>query len=315
MNEVGRMSRRRALGIIGGAAVAGALSPFAANRAAEGRKRKVLFFTKSSGFEHDVVKRRGGELGLAERTLIEVGKKHAFDVTATKDGTIFDGDLSSYDAFFFYTTGDLLQAGTDKTPPMSAKGKEALLAAIHSGKGFLGSHSASDTFHSPGKRFETQEKPDPYIAMLGGEFIRHGPQQTARVRVIDSAFPGQKLAAGGFEIREEWYSLKNFAPDIHVLHVLETAGMEGLDYKRPPFPLSWARMHGKGRVFFTALGHRDVVWTSTLFQAMLVGAVAWCCGDAAAEIPSNLKEAAPGAGVLPPEREAKAAGSGSGKSK
>jgi len=307
------ISRRRALGVIAGSTVAGGLLSLARESAAQKRPRKVLFFTKSSGFEHDVVKRKGTELGLAERTLIEVGKKHGFEVTATKDGTVFDGDLASYDAFFFYTTGDLLEAGTDKQPPMSTKGKEALLAAIHAGKGFLGSHSASDTFHSQGKRFETQEKPDPYIAMLGGEFIRHGPQQTARVRVIDSAFPGQKPAAGGFEIREEWYSLKNFAPDIHVLHVLETKGMEGLDYKRPPFPLSWARMHGKGKVFFTALGHRDDVWTSHLFQEMLAGALAWCCGDASADIPSNLKEAAPEAAVLPPEREEKAAAGGKAK--
>jgi len=307
------ISRRRALGVIAGSTVAGSLLSLARESVAQKRPRKVLFFTKSSGFEHDVVKRKGTELGLAERTLIEVGKKHGFEVTATKDGTVFDGDLASYDAFFFYTTGDLLEAGTDKQPPMSAKGKEALLAAIHAGKGFLGSHSASDTFHSQGKRFETQEKPDPYIAMLGGEFIRHGPQQNARVRVIDSAFPGQKPAAGGFEIREEWYSLKNFAPDIHVLHVLETKGMDGLDYKRPPFPLSWARMHGKGKVFFTALGHRDDVWTSPLFQEMLAGALAWCCGDASADIPSNLKEAAPEAAVLPPEREEKAAAGGKAK--
>lgn len=314
MKQVVRMSRRRALGVIGGSAVAGSLFSLVREATAQKRPRKVLFFTKSSGFEHEVVKRKGGELGLAERTLIEIGKKHGFDVTATKDGTVFDGDLAGYDAFFFYTTGDLLETGTDRTPPMSAKGKEALLAAINAGKGFLGSHSASDTFHSKGKRFETQEKPDPYIAMLGGEFIRHGPQQTARVRVVDSSFPGQKPAAGGFEIREEWYSLKNFAPDIHVLHVLETAGMDGLDYKRPPFPLSWTRMHGKGKVFFTALGHRDDVWTSPLFQEMLAGAVAWCCGDAAAEIPPNSKEAAPESAVLPPEREEKAA-AGGGKAK
>ena len=71
------------------------------------------------------------------------------------------------------------ESGTDKTPPMSVQGKEALLAAIREGKGFLGVHSASDTFHSKGKRFETQQQPDPYVAMFGGEFLSHGCQQVA----------------------------------------------------------------------------------------------------------------------------------------
>lgn len=84
---------------------------------------------------------------------------HGFDVIATKDGRVFDSDLAQYDAFFFLTTGNLTDSGTDKTPPMSVQGKEALLAAIRDGKGFLGVHSASDTFHSKGNRFETQPQP------------------------------------------------------------------------------------------------------------------------------------------------------------
>jgi type 1 glutamine amidotransferase len=60
---------------------------------------------------------------------------------------------------------------------MSARGKEALLAAIRNGKGFIGVHSASDTFHSKEEPYETQPQLDPYIAMLGGEFLSHGSQQ------------------------------------------------------------------------------------------------------------------------------------------
>ncbi len=66
---------------------------------------------------------------------------------------MFDSDLARYDAFFFVTTGSLTEAGTDNALPMSAQGK-ALLAAIRDRKGFLGVHSASDTFRSKGRRFE-----------------------------------------------------------------------------------------------------------------------------------------------------------------
>ena len=106
-----------------------------------------------------------------------------------------------------------MDAGTDKTPPMSAQGKEALLAAIRNGKGFLGVHSASDTFHSKGSRYETQQQPDPYIAMLGGEFLSHGSQQEAHVKVVDASFPGLQGLGEDFTVMEEWYSLKNFSKD------------------------------------------------------------------------------------------------------
>jgi len=61
--------------------------------------------------------------------------------------------------------------------------------------------------------------------MLGGEFLGHGSQQEARVRVVDANFPGLRALSEDFTIKEEWYSLKNFRQDNHVLLVLETAGM------------------------------------------------------------------------------------------
>lgn len=118
-------------------------------------------------------------------------------------------------------------------------------------KGFIGVHSASDTFHSKGSRFETQRQPDPYIVMLGGEFLSHGSQQEGRVSVIDPNFPGQRGFNKDFIVSEEWYSLKNFSKDNHVLLVLETAGMHDPDYKRPPFPL--LECEKKGRAVSTIM--------------------------------------------------------------
>lgn len=294
------ITRRSVIGALGAAALAATLPTRAVW--AEPKKRKVLFFTKSSGFQHSVVTRKGEELSHAEKILVEIGTKHGFEVHATKDGTIFDKSLGDFDAYFFLTTGNLLDRGTDMTSPMSAKGKDALLEAVKSGKGFLGSHCASDTFHSTGAAFETQATPDPYIAMLGGEFIRHGEQQKTKARVTDSKFPGMKGVGEALEVQEEWYSLKNFAPDLHVIQVLETAGMRNPDYQRPPYPVTWARKHGKGRVWYTALGHREDVWTNPLFREMLAGSISWAVGDVEADVASNLAEAAPKAGTIPPEK-------------
>ncbi len=283
-----------------GAALAAA-SPFfatALQATAPENRPKILFFTKSSGFEHSVVKREGDAPAYAERVLKEFAGAAGFDVEATKDGTVFDGDIDQYAAFFFYTTEDLTQVGNDKNPAMSAKGKARFLEAIAAGKGMIGSHCASDTFHSPGDRRKASATPDPYIAMLGGEFISHGPQQEAKMRVVDTAFPGigeQKE----FKLNEEWYSLKNFAPDLHVLLVQETEGMQGQDYKRPPYPATWARQHGKGRVFYTSMGHREDVWTNPLFQSIVVGGLRWATGQVDADITPNIKAVTPDAVALP----------------
>jgi hypothetical protein len=291
----GHFSRRRMLQYSGLALASGMLAQVGR---AEDQPRKVLFFTKSAGFEHSVIHREGNELGHAERILVEIGHKNGFDVTATKDGTVFDGDLDQYAAFVFYTTGDLTTEGNDKQPPMTAKGKQALLDAVHSGKGFVASHCGSDTFHSTGDQWKNQEKKDPYIEMLGGDFIIHGEQQEARMTVADPHFPGIEPAEEGFVMLEEWYSLKNFAPDLHVLLVNETEGMRGKDYDRPAYPATWARKHGKGRVFYTSMGHREDVWTNPIFQSVLMGGLRWATGVVDADVTPNVDRVTPHASKL-----------------
>src|SRR5258708_1599331 len=119
------------------------------HRLVSARKRSVLVFTKSSGFEHDVVKTPDGKPSIVEQAVRDMGQKHGFDVNATKDGRIFDSsDFRAYSALFFFTTGDLTKSGTDGQPPMTENGKKALLEAVHSGVGFVGAHAASDTFHT-----------------------------------------------------------------------------------------------------------------------------------------------------------------------
>jgi len=261
--------------------------------------KKILYFTKSSGFEHSVVRRKGDSLAHSEKILIAMGKQHGFEVTASKDGRIFDGEHEKYDGYVFYTSGDLTKVGKDKGPAMSKRGKQALLDAVRKGKGFIGLHSATDSFHSPGKRQETQAERDPYIEMIGGEFVSHGKQQEATMRVADSDFPAFDKLGKEYRLLDEWYALKNCADDLHVLLVNETEGMEGPVYQRPAFPATWARPHGKGRVFYTSMGHREDVWTHPIFQSVLIAALRWTTGLIDASIPPNLEHAAPGAGKLP----------------
>ena len=275
--------------------------PFGWTNAAEPAKKSILMYTRSQGYQHDCVKRKGTELSLAETIVTDLGKKHGFEVQCEKDGRVFESkDFSKFDGFVFETQGNLLdEKSQDGSPPMTEAGKKALLAAVAAGKGFVGSHCASDTFHSPGPGNQNQEpdKIDPYIKMVGGEFIVHGAQQKAYMRVIDGSFPGLK-GVKDFELNEEWYALKNFAPDLHVILVQDTMGMKGAMYERPLYPETWARMHEKGRVFFTSMGHRDDVWKNEIFQNLLLGGLSWALGNVNAEIPPNLDKAAPKAKEL-----------------
>jgi type 1 glutamine amidotransferase len=240
-----------------------------------------------------------------ETVLLPICKEQRWDLVSTKDGEIFTPEnIAAFDAFLFYTTGDLTAPeATDGSKPMSKEGKKALLDAIRDGKGFVGFHCASDTFHSPGDQAESQPvgERDPYIKMLGGEFVVHGAQQTTTMTVADPKFPGADSLGRSFQKHEEWYSLKNFADDLHVILVNETEEMHDKCYERPPYPATWIRKHGKGRVFYTSMGHREDVWTSPEFHSLVIGGISWAVGDADADATPNIKKVTPEANVLPPK--------------
>ena len=289
------MKRREMLASAGAAVLGLSTFPFGWAAAAEKKKQKMLYFTRSAGFEHGAVKRRGDELSFSEKTLIEMGQRAGFEVECSKDGGVFDGDLDQYDCIAFYTSGDLTRPKEGQGPPMTAEGKQKLLDAIAAGKGFVGFHSATDSF----QRREPDQR-DPYIAMLGGEFVSHGPQQEATVTVTSPKFPGIAKAGVGKSLRlhEEWYALEKFSKDLHVILVQETEGMNGGCYQRPPFPATWARMHEKGRVFYTSFGHRDDIWTNPVVQKIMLGGIAWVMCNVDADVTPNVDKVTPKANQL-----------------
>lgn len=292
-------------------AMAGASFVFV-DHACAANKKSVLVFTKSSGFEHQVVKRVDGKPSILENAVTALGTKYGFDVATTKDGGVFDSsDFHKYSAVLFFTTGDLTTVGTDKNPAMSQQGKKSLLDSIHGGLGFVGVHAASDTFHTPpdtpdnANRYVAHgEQSDPYIRMLGGEFITHGSTprlQTANIIVNDSKFPGLEGVSAPVSLNDEWYSLKDFRSDLHVILTLDTKGMTGEPYQRAPYPMTWARMKGNGRVFYTAIGDRPENWSNEFFLNLLGGGIRWTIGDAQASLTQNLTQAAPGYAEIPPK--------------
>src|SRR5437762_795545 len=164
--------------------------------------------------------------------------------------------LKQYDGVVFAnTTGDL---------PMP--NPRDLIDFVNSGKAFIATHSGSDTFHGF----------SPYIEMLGGEFLTHGAQATVECLNQDPHHPATRHLGDSFFVHDEIYILKNFHRDqVHGLLWLDkhpNTGMPG-DY-----PIAWCKRFGKGRVFYTSLGHREDVWENQSYQKHITGGIRWALG-------------------------------------
>ena len=200
---------------------------------------------------------------------------------------------------------------------MTAAGKAAFLDAIKQGNGFIGLHSATDTFHT-GETADTDtnrprtwryhnpgaEADRHYVRMIGAEFIIHSVQQVAQTRVTDQEFPGFEKCGASISLMDEWYSLTDFSKDLHVLLVQETEGMTGIPYQRPPYPATWvARKHGQGRVFYTSHGAiRGDVWTKPRLPGYSFQGVAGLWEMWTLKSPPTSKPSPPNAGNCLPSR-------------
>jgi hypothetical protein len=178
--------------------------------------------------------------------------------------------LKNYDAVIFAnTTGDL-----------PIPDKEAFLNWIKSGKGFVGMHSASDTFHGY----------PPFIEMIGGEFLSHGAQVEVEAINQDMECPACRHLPGTWTVFDEIYLLKNF--DRTKVHGLLTLDKEPNKKTPGDYPIAWIKEYGQGRVFYTSLGHREDIWDpawkdgqrknseeiSRQYQQHILGGIKWALG-------------------------------------
>jgi type 1 glutamine amidotransferase len=81
--------------------------------------------------------------------------------------------------------------------------------------------------------------------------------------------------------------------------------MKGWMYQRPNYPETWARMHERGRVFYTSMGHREDVWENPLFQGLVIGALSWATGKVDASVEPNIAKVTPGYRNIPSAPAAK----------
>ena len=240
------------------------------------RQRKAVLAwadTRNGIAQHDsvshalaVIEHLGYESGAYDtyiRTDSNIISKHPL----MTDGKPASGgpSLSTVDAIFFLGHREV---------QLDAQQKADLLAFVkEDGKGFVAGHTATTAF---------QSWPE-FGDLLGARYDGH-PWNTAYGTVIneDPSFPATKHLPPTFNISEEFYQASEFSRDkIRVLLRLDVAKMPSnpeLHRTDGDFPLAWAKMYGKGRVFYSAFGHAASAWDNPDVYRMYFEALKWSLG-------------------------------------
>ncbi len=275
------------------ALIAVALSGLAATHAQPPpAPKKLLFLTHAALYKHT-------SLGPAERAVTELGKQGGFAVT-TVEG--YKQEAARIDLAFltpeYLAPFDGLMLMTNGNLPLDDGQKRALLDFVRNGKAFIGAHCAALTLYNYPEFGE----------MLGGYYRRSIKQnKIAVLKVEDPTHPATKMLGGSWPLVDEFYQFGTapwdasrptenvdvlfgnhiplgFSRDsVHVLISIDTGKTDLTDVPelKPggDYPQAWYRTFGKGRSFYTALGHRDDIWSNDpVFRAHVLGGIRWALG-------------------------------------
>jgi uncharacterized protein len=244
------------------------------------RKHVLAWADVRNGYQHDSIShavatieqlgRASGEYDTFIRTDSQPITKHPITFptgTGIATGEQFQArNLTFYDAIFFFGVREI---------DLTAEQKADLLSFVKDdGKGFVAAHSAATAFFSWPEFGE----------MLGGRFDEHPWGVTdATVVIEDSRFPAMRRFPPTVVLHDEHYQVKDYSRNrVHVLAHLD-AGK--LDLKAPlvhrtdrDFAVAWTKRYGKGRVFYSTLGHDIESWDNPIISDMYFQAIRWALG-------------------------------------
>lgn len=246
-------------------------------------RKRVLAIGEVKGWQHESVSHAlasfeqwGKETGLWDtfiKTDTQLVTKKKLPANAK--------NLDYFDAVIFYTTGEL---------PMDEEQKASLLAFVRDeGKGFLAVHSAADTFY----------KWPEYGDLVGGWFDQH-PWNTFEAPIIveDKNHPATAHMPNSFTTRDEIYQFKNYSRDkVRVLMRLDESKIDlknkNVHRTDGDFAVTWVKDYGKGRVFYSTLGHVEEAYDKPDIKQMYVEGLKWVLGLTQGDTKPHPKPALP----------------------
>jgi uncharacterized protein len=273
----------RASWIVSVAALAVAAS-FCAAEEKDAGKKKILFFSPSFGFRHSVVTRpTTGELSYAEKEFKKFADKAGYEVFFSQDCHDLENEkqFKQYDAILLYTTGN---------PIIN---RDAFLKYVRDGGAIIGIHTATDSFRMDtpygrdGKDGQLNGWPE-YISFIGAAFRTHGPSHApVAIKVEDPNSPATTMIPKDWKIGDEMYLFERFDRNkVHMLISIDNEAtseesLKGHVIKPGEYcPVAWTNTEGKGRMFYTSLGHVEEIWTNPIYQKHVLGGIAWALGQA-----------------------------------
>ena len=260
-------------------------------------RKKLLFLTHAGLYKHS-------SLEPAETAVTEYGKTGGFDVTTLQG---FKQESRALDMSFLtpeYLNGfDGLMLMTNGNLPFTPAQKQSIIDFVRNGKALIGTHCATLTMY---------DYPE-FGEVLGGYYLRSivptemiAKGKVGVLKVEDPNHPATKMLGSSWPINEEFYEfghavwdaskpaenisavgrlhiLMPFSRDrVHVLLSLDTDKTDLSDLPNVPkgdYPQAWTRSFGKGRTFYTTLGHRDDIWAhDAVFRAHVTGGIRWALG-------------------------------------
>jgi len=239
------------------------------------RTRKVVLAwadTRNGQAQHDSVSHA---LAVIERLGYDSG---AYDTYIRTDSHIISktplkttGDpgsggpnLNNVDAIFFMGHRDV---------PLDDKQKAELLSFVRDdGKGFVAAHVGLTAFESWPEFGE----------LIGARFDGHPVNGPGVVVNEDPGFPATKHFPARFDFTDEFYQPKDYSRDVlHVLLRLDLSNVPPSPALHRPdrdHPIAWAKMYGKGRVFYGSFAHSSATWDIRDVQQMYLEAIKWSLG-------------------------------------
>lgn len=230
-----------------------------------GGRPALLIFQKINGF------RDGPSVDAGERALREIAASKGWSVVVTdRGGAITDASLRRFDAVVWNNvSGDVL----------TLRQRAAFRRYIERGGGFVGIHGAGgDLAYFWDWYADT---------LIGARFTAHpnNPSfQDARVQVDR---PDSAITRGlppTWTMNDEWYSFAASprTTGANVLLTLDETSYAPIgasaDISMGDHPIAWTRCLGKGRVFYSAIGHRPETYADPDNRRFLEQAIAWAAG-------------------------------------